>query len=227
MNTPSPDYHDYVFRDGRLVGEFEAMYRHSTTVPWHQDEQRGWVDVRLTLEVLRDLQPFGEVHDFGCGLGYYLSILQTEVAAAGARCVGYDIAESACVQARALFPTNTFRQLDLTRQDAVTPALIPEGPPNRLFVIRGTLWYVVPQLARVVENLANAVGPQDHLLVVQNFPPLDKPFIGKDVLPDHHALVRHFAARSALRRHGWYEDATRATNDNWFIGLFSPKRSSP
>ena len=29
MTGISKDYHDYVFRDGKLVGEFEAMYRHS------------------------------------------------------------------------------------------------------------------------------------------------------------------------------------------------------
>ena len=41
------------------------------------------------------------------------------------------------------------------------------------------------------------------------------------------ALGLGSATAGALRRHAWYEDATRATNDNWFIGLFSPKRSSP
>jgi len=30
------DYHEYVFRDGRLVGDFENMYRHSKDVPWDQ-----------------------------------------------------------------------------------------------------------------------------------------------------------------------------------------------
>jgi SAM-dependent methyltransferase len=203
MTSPSSDYHDYVFRDGRLVGEFEAMYRHSTVVPWHQDEQRNWMDVRMTLELLRDLRPFSELHDFGCGLGYYLSILQDAVAPQASRCVGYDIAASACEKARELFPRWEFRQLDLTQAGAVTADLVPKGPENRLFIIRGTLWYVFPHLNRVVENLAAAQGPQDHLLVVQNFPPLDKPFIGKDVLPDHHSLVRHFSSHFALRRHVW------------------------
>lgn len=29
-------------------------------------------------------------------------------------------------------------------------------------------------------------------MVVQNFPPLDRPFIGKHVIPDHKALIEHF-----------------------------------
>jgi hypothetical protein len=48
----STDYHDYVFRDGKLVGEFEEMYLNSATTPWHQDEQENWIDVRLTKEML-------------------------------------------------------------------------------------------------------------------------------------------------------------------------------
>lgn len=48
MNVISKNYHDYVFRDVRLVDEFEAMYQNSDGVSWHQDEQEGWVDIRLT-----------------------------------------------------------------------------------------------------------------------------------------------------------------------------------
>lgn len=61
----------------------------------------------------------------------------------------------------------------------------------------------------------------DKLLVVQNFPPLAGPFIGQDVIPNHHALIEHFAAAFLPVRHIWYEDTLKAANDNWFIGLFS------
>jgi len=34
------DYHDdYVFKDGKLVGDFEGMCRHSSDIPWRQDAQ--------------------------------------------------------------------------------------------------------------------------------------------------------------------------------------------
>jgi hypothetical protein len=42
-------------------------------------------------------------------------------------------------------------------------------------------------------------------------------------MPDHHALVRHFSGGFDLRRHVWFEDRLRVSNDNWFMGLFSPK----
>ncbi|MBM4229337.1 MAG: hypothetical protein FJ184_01140 [Gammaproteobacteria bacterium] len=71
----------------------------------------------------------------------------------------------------------------------------------RLFMTRGTLWYVFPKLAIVIENIANRTRHPDRLLAVQNFPPLYKPFIGKDVLPDHLALLSHFSANFVVDRH--------------------------
>jgi hypothetical protein len=64
------DDHDYVFREGKLIGDFEAMYRNREETPWHQDKQESWIDVRLTRETLRGFKPFGEIHDLGCGLGH-------------------------------------------------------------------------------------------------------------------------------------------------------------
>jgi hypothetical protein len=222
--VPSRDYHQYVFRDGRLVGDFEAMYRNSATVPWHQDEQSDWIDVRMTRELLRDLAPFAEIRDFGSGTGHYLELLCAALGAGDCIGQGYDVAPSACRIASGNFPARRFAVHDITAgpvPDAGADRARPAG--RRLSVIRGTLWYVYPKLAAVVANLRASLRDDDRLLVVQNFPPLDKPFIGKDVMPDHHALVRHFSASFALLRHVWYEDRLRAANDNWFLGLFSPK----
>ncbi len=60
----------------------------------------------------------------------------------------------------------------------------------------------------------------DKLLLVQNFPPLADSFIGKDVIPNHHALIKYFARTFFPVRHIWYEDTLKSANDNWFIGLF-------
>jgi SAM-dependent methyltransferase len=219
----SKDYHDYVFRNGRLVGEFESMYRHSEGVPWHQDEQANWVDVRLTVEMLRDLGKFQEIHDLGCGLGYYLELARNGLGSADCRAFGYDISPTACEKARALFPTFTFDTLDLTVESEAPPARLRSASP-RLFIIRGTLWYVFPKLANVVNVIRNLMADCDQLLVVQNFPPLDQPFIGKEVLPNHHALLEHFSRRFRPVRHVWYQDTLKTANDNWFIGLFSPEQ---
>ena len=59
----STDYHDYVFRNGKLVGDFEGMYRNSSAIPWHQDEQNEWVDVRLLRAMMHDMPCFDEIVD--------------------------------------------------------------------------------------------------------------------------------------------------------------------
>jgi len=33
------DYHDYVFRDGKFVGDFDNMYRYAKGIPWEQDKR--------------------------------------------------------------------------------------------------------------------------------------------------------------------------------------------
>jgi hypothetical protein len=222
----SNDYHDYVFRDGRLVGEFEEMYRNSSTLPWHQDEQANWMDVRLTKELIRDIGYLSEIHDLGCGTGHYLNLIAQEFSVPESRRYGYDIAETACKKAAEGFPGCTFSVLDLTAElGENNHSLIGavEPPSDRLFMIRGTLWYVFPKLTTVIGNIRGMMTSRDKLLVVQNFPPLESQFVGKDVIPNYFALVNHFSQCFVLDRHIWYEDRFGAANDNWFIGIFSLK----
>lgn len=225
MTEDSRDYHDYVFRDGKLVGEFEAMYRNSEGTPWHQNEQENWVDVRLTREMLGNVGPFSDIHDLGCGLGHYLAIMRDMAGSDACRCFGYDISETACEKAKKTWPRFTFAQFDLTSPVPSALKASAAGAPGakRLFIIRGTLWYVFPKLDVVIGTIRDLMGDEDQLLVVQNFPPLDSAFIGKDVIPDHQSLINHFSPAFLLTRHIWYEDTLKSANDNWFIGLFSSK----
>jgi hypothetical protein len=225
----STDYHDYVFSNGKLVGEFDEMYRNSACVPWHQDEQEHWIDVRLTKELLQDLGRFDQIHDFGCGTGHYLDLIVKHSLTHNGKSYGYDVSPTACEIAASLFPHSNFSVLDLTDERRTTNderRTTNDELTSRLFMIRGTLWYVFPKLATVIGNFANRMRSSDRLLVVQNFPPLHKAFIGKDVIPDHFALLGHFSPHFAVDRHIWYEDRMKAANDNWFIGLFSLKENN-
>lgn len=99
----STDYHDYVFRDGHLVGQFEETYQNSSTTPWHQDEQENLMDVRLTVELISDLDKFDEIHDFGWGMGHYLEIMSTGRLVADGKSFSYDISETACRKVASIF----------------------------------------------------------------------------------------------------------------------------
>lgn len=218
----STDYHDYVFRDGKLVGEFELMYRNSTGIPWHQDEQSNWVDVRLAREILRDFGKFSEIHDLGSGTGHYLDIMAKQFLDAAGKSFGYDISSTACEIAQKTFPHSTFSVLDLTLEPSSSVPKVTNCAQSRLFVIRATLWYVFPKLSTVIENIRKKMADADKLLVVQNFPPINSQFIGKEVIKDHASLIDHFSQSFSVDRHVWYEDSLRSVNDNWFIGIFSP-----
>lgn len=116
MNVKSTDYHDYVIKNGKLIGKFEEMYKNSNTIPWHQDEQDHWADVKLTTIMLQN-RIYDEIHDFGCGLGYYLDILKNKVGKESTICCGYDVSSTACQKAKSIFNEYLFYQLDLMSEN--------------------------------------------------------------------------------------------------------------
>lgn len=219
MNINSPDYHDFVIKDGRLIGEFEQMYRKVANAPWHQDKQENWIDVRLTVELLRGTGVIERVVDYGCGLGCYLDILVRQLGASVGQ--GFDISETAVKKASHAYPQYEFQQADLTSADASRWLNITERTGITIHVIRGTLWYVFPKIERVVANLVSRMKHEDVLVVVQNFPPLGSNFVGKDVIPEPNALIQLFSTESVkLENSIWYEKCQDNSNDSWFIGRF-------
>lgn len=109
----SDDYHEYVIKDGKLIGEFDQMYRKSENIPWHQDEQENWLDIRLTIEFLKEYGPFGVISDFGSGYGYFLNQIAQYCESDNPVLHGYDVSKTACEKGSSLFPDITFHQFDL------------------------------------------------------------------------------------------------------------------
>lgn len=65
----SSDYHDYVIKDGKFIGEFEQMYQHVAD-PWRCVEEADAFKNQLLLGAVRHVE--GDVKralDIGCGLG--------------------------------------------------------------------------------------------------------------------------------------------------------------
>ena len=109
----SDDYHEYVIKDGKLVGEFDQMYRKSRNTPWNQDKQENWLDIRLTIEFLKGYGPFGLISDFGAGYGYFLNQIAQHFGTDKSVLCGYDVSKTACIKGSSLFPDIIFRQFDL------------------------------------------------------------------------------------------------------------------
>lgn len=218
-NINSDDYHNFVIKNGKLIGEFKQMYQKSKEIPWHQDKQKDWIDIRVAIQLLKEYSPFDYICDFGCGLGYFLDILKRNVGAQGCTLVGSDISPTCLKKAKEIFPNIEFYELDLMKDNKQMDKWIGKGR-KRLFAIRGTLWYVFPNMGNVVRNIGNRTEGEDFLLVSQNFPPLESNFVGKDVIPNPEAIIiwlrKYFSPLKTI----WLEDKTSKGNDNWFIGIF-------
>lgn len=221
VNINSVDYHDFVIKDGRLVAEFEQMYVKSRDIPWHQDEQEDWLDVRLTIQLLEEYAPFDYICDFGCGLGYFLDILKKKVGTPECKLIGYDISPTALQKAKDFFPYINFHEMDLTEDSGHREKNWKEGK-KRLFTLRGTLWYVFPNMEDVVRNIGTMTLEGDFLLVSQNFPPLESNFVGKETIPNPEVICTWFQKYFNPLKTIWLEDRVRMVkgNDNWFIGVF-------
>ena len=215
MEIQSDDYHDFVFKDGRLVGEFEQMYRKSKEVPWHQDRDSERLDCQLALDLIASEGIRGSVLEIGCGLGYFGSILVDKIKPKSF--VGTDLSPTAVAKAAGLFPGSKFEVLDVVAE------LDSQGWAGRSFdlvVIRGCFWYLFDHMAQVVDNLALLTKPNGTVFVAQNFPPLDRNFIGKEILPNPGALMNFFKGRFDIYlTNGLTDLRAGKNNDNWIFFL--------
>lgn len=214
-DTPSRNYHDYCIKDGRFIGQFEAMYA-ACDMPWHQDEQESLPDIRLGIELLREFGPFGAIHDLAAGTGHFLNILHRNFGTA--RISGTDISASACKQATTRFPAASFFVDDLKRPGKTAYGADVNRP---LYVLRGTLWCLYPEIKEAIDHLPSRVGPNGMLYVAQNFPPLDSQFVGKEIMPTPQVLAGMLDRQFKCKRSLWFENRDSRGNDNWFCGIFT------
>src|SRR5450631_1681417 len=115
-----PRYQDYVIRDGRLIGEFEQLYRDFED-PWLEAKSEQFAsDKAAGLNLLCRLKAhhgIRSVLELGCGFGHF----SARVAANDLKAVGIDISETAISIARtrhlnAEFHVGTIEDHDLIRE---------------------------------------------------------------------------------------------------------------
>lgn len=216
MNEFPEDYHDYVFRDGKLIGAFDDMYRHAKGVPWDQDKRCNHWYTDVGILMLRDLGPYDSILEAGCGLGYISAKLRQLVKPDGYGIDAFDVSAEAVRKAGELHPGIRFSVDDITRSS------FDRGRQYDLVVIRDVFWYIFEQIDTVVSNLTNAVKPGGLLYLCQSFPALDGPFVGKETIPNPDALIDRFQSfdpvfSARLRNH-------RLTKDGPIIHFVGTKR---
>ena len=186
MTKFSKDYHDYVFKDGRLVGDFEKMYRHSAEVPWHQDKTAHMVFSNIDLAILQQYQ-YDDVCEIGCGLGYFTHRLHQELHGVGVRVrvTGIDISETAITTALARFPEIRFAVGDLTKERPLP------GTYFDLVILKEVIWYICHRLTDFLANARDMVRAGGFMYVSQSFPESDR-WIFQEVIDSPETLKKMF-----------------------------------
>lgn len=128
-------YGEYFIKDGKLIGQFEEMYKNCDD-PWEQSKrERGRSEKFVGLNLIRK-SGARRVLELGCGLGHYTA----EIAAQGVEVLGVDISETAIAKARALHPGLAFKTGGILDE-----ALFREFRPD-LLVMAEITWCILPQL---------------------------------------------------------------------------------
>jgi len=182
------DYHDYVIKDGRLVGEFDEMYRESSNVPWHQDETAYGIFSDLDVTILnawRESLSINSMLEVGCGLGYFTNRLKQE---AGINVVtGLDVSSTAIGEARERFGSNG---VDFIVGDMASDAFTVPDEKFDLVMEKEVLWYVLDVF---FENMMNA--SRKYIYISQCFPGSEI-YLGKDIFPNGNAIVDYVSSFS-------------------------------
>jgi SAM-dependent methyltransferase len=179
--TKKKDYHDFIFENGQLVGQFDEMYRDANEIPWHQDKtvNSWWSDVAFRM--LQIQAPYTRSIEVGCGLGYFAH----KVASLCKHTTGVDISETAVSKAKDKFRDITFSVLDIRQE-------LDNKTEFDLVITKDIFWYVFPELNQVIENIKSLVANNGFYFCLQGFPKLSDPFIGKDIICDPDSLVDPF-----------------------------------
>lgn len=213
MDGSSDDYHDYVFKDGKLVGRFDDMYRYSKDIPWHQDKTARQVFVDLDIAILKHFAAqlgFRSICDLGCGLGYVTDRLRSELSphVKDLEVTGIDVSSSATTRARSLHPHTTFAAVDILKDDLGQW----EGKFDLLYM-KDILWYVCQDVGRFLQRAKTLLGEGGFIYMLQSVPDRQE-FVGSDVFPSALSIGKY------LSRHfeSIYTSSTYEINSNRVVG---------
>lgn len=195
----SSDYHDYVIKDGRFIGEFEQMYR-NVADPWRCVGEVGGFKNRLLLAALAalELPTPARALDVGCGLGALTSQLrQVRPAVEWHAC---DVSVTAIERAGRDYPGIRFFAQDLSRVST-----LPFQPGDlQLITMAEVMWYILPYLPDVLARYFEVLSPGGHLLILQYFLALADQRYGREIVSGPADLLRLVRAAGFIVRHEVY-----------------------
>jgi len=204
--SKNPRYQDYVIRDGKLVGEFEEMYRDFDD-PWEQSSHEpAALDKTIGLALL---QKYGHqlALEYGCGFGHFTAQLQHGLGAAA----GVDISQTAIDKARVRFPDATFFVGDIN--DA---AWIRDFAPDAL-IFAEISWYVLAGLNEFKKLIMKHCEGGGFLHILTVYPEGQQQY-GKDYFTNLEEIRAYWSDAVDVLEWGWVARGVDGTMRTFFYG---------
>ena len=145
---PNSSYHDYVIKNGELVGDWDGAYSASPD-PWNQSATDHIQDSRRVIakswakRLTDSFENQTRVIEVGCGFGHLTHALSNQ----GMCSLGIDISTIAIKKAQSLYPNDDFqvgRFSDWNIYDVFQPDI---------FILSEITWYVLNELPTWLERL--------------------------------------------------------------------------
>ena len=180
------NYHDYVIKDGRFIGQFEQMYRDCEN-PWNEKgEYYDGSPCDVATKQLIRAQADPTTCSLGDGLGRFLDWVNV------AGC-GVEISATAHTLAKTMYPWLEFVNND------ILAAMATHTEPFATYLFREVLWYILPDWQKICDILATKHGA----LVIVELSFYDEQHYGKDYFdgPDDFITKWPFSIEKIVREH--------------------------
>ena len=208
------NYQDYFIKDGQHIGQYEEMYQKCRD-PWNIDSLGFRLDMQAALLLLgHRLRKCNHVLDAACGAGLFTEFLARKVWQVNeeASITGIDISETAISLAKKRMPGSRFK---FEVADLNYPLNFWAEGSFDLIVMGQSLWCILENLPRVMDDFHRLLSANGLLLITQHFPQPEQQSYGKEIVSCPEDLVK-FITQAHLEILDTLE-TNRLTNHHWAV----------
>jgi 2-polyprenyl-3-methyl-5-hydroxy-6-metoxy-1,4-benzoquinol methylase len=209
MKNLNNDYHKYVISNGKLIGDFEEMYKYCDD-PWKQSQHLNQLSTRVEvalihLKRLREDHSVTKVLEIGCGFGH----LSAEISHLGFEITGLDFSPTAIEKAKTFHPNIGFEVAafdDIDVLHRVKPDVI---------IMSEITWYVldkIPNFLRLLENYAETQKKPIYLIHLLATYKKDAQKYGTEYFTDLAGMLNYFNLE--IQESGFIREYNKGSEDS-------------
>lgn len=180
----SKDYHDYVIKNGKFVGEFEKMYK-NVDDPWlHGNAEDISYDMSLYLiDKYKICSKKSKILDIGCGKGVFTNRIKTQFPRA--KILAVDISPTAIKKAQSEYGKNnvSFEVLNIQKEYKILKGKFD------LIVVSNVMWYILYDFEKIINYLKKNLKNSGYLLIKQAFYKPSQQKYGSDLVSSPNDMI--------------------------------------